>query len=195
MIKLSFYKKEHYSRLQSFYLPPFQKSFTALPLEILEISLKDEDRFPIVIEMNQHIVGFFVLHKGHEIREYTSNPNGMLLRALSINYCEQGKGYGTNALKVLPAFIKEHFKETTEVVLAVNHNNSIAKKLYERIGFCYKGRRRYGFLKLKYVFHYSLPIKCRAVRTTYTVGQSAGIIELKQSEPSLSSDSNQIVTR
>ncbi|MDM5196532.1 GNAT family N-acetyltransferase [Fictibacillus enclensis] len=80
-----------------------------------------------------------VLHKGENIRDFTANPNAMVIRALSINHSEQGKGYAKVAMIQVPQFISVHFSEINEIILAVNFKNEPAKKLYEKEGFLDRG--------------------------------------------------------
>ncbi|MGF6952299.1 RimJ/RimL family protein N-acetyltransferase [Neobacillus sp. B4I6] len=44
----------------------------------------------------------------------------------------------------LPFFVKEHFIETNEIVLAVNLQNTVAQGLYKKCGFIDEGERRMG---------------------------------------------------
>lgn len=50
-------------------------------------------QYPIVILSNKIPVGFFVLHTTERVQEYSSNPQAMLLTALSMDHKQQGKGY------------------------------------------------------------------------------------------------------
>ncbi|MFC4321825.1 GNAT family N-acetyltransferase [Litchfieldia salsa] len=161
LIKLRYYHQEHFLQLQSFYLTPSQLKFTVLPTDVLAIAIKDPYRFPIVIELKGVPVGFFILHHGPEVKEYTNNSQAILLRAFSVNLNDQGKGYATNALTELPQFLKREFPDFNEVVLAVNKGNKTAINLYKKLGFHYQGRKRYGFMGLQYILHFSLKLKRR----------------------------------
>ncbi|MBD8070082.1 GNAT family N-acetyltransferase [Bacillus sp. PS06] len=164
-ITLRPYHHGHHQALQSFYLTPSQLKFTALPKDVIELAIQDPYRFPVVIQHGRTPVGFFILHYGPEIKGYTANPRAILLRALSINLKDQGKGYATDAFRALRPFLQEYFCEFDEIVLAVNKGNHRAIHLYEKIGFHYKGKERFGFLGLKYYLHFSLPInENRAIR-------------------------------
>lgn len=89
-------------------------------------------------------VGFFVLHATDRVKEYSSNPQAMLLTALSIDHQQQGKGYAKMAMFALADFVKQEFKECNEVVLVVNHKNIAAQNLYIKVGFVDHGVRRMG---------------------------------------------------
>ena len=103
-----------------------------------------EGQHRIVIVHNEKPVGFFVLHKTYRVKAYSSNPQAMLLTALSINRIHQGKGYAKEAMVLLKAFMNEEFPYCNEVVLAVNLKNTSARQLYEKAGFHDTGRRKMG---------------------------------------------------
>ncbi|MGA4721780.1 hypothetical protein [Fictibacillus nanhaiensis] len=84
--RLTFFNEIHRDTLNAFYLPQEQEKFTAMPNEALKKCEEDPGRHPVVIEAGDKTVGFFVLHKGENIRDFTANPNAMVIRALSINH-------------------------------------------------------------------------------------------------------------
>jgi RimJ/RimL family protein N-acetyltransferase len=120
VVKLSFYIPEYIDILREFHLPSGQKDFTALPVNALQKCSHDKERHPVVIFSDDTLVGFFVLHTGSGITSFTNNPHAMLIRALSINYVHQGKGFAKRAMKILPEFVAEHFPSINEITLAVN---------------------------------------------------------------------------
>jgi RimJ/RimL family protein N-acetyltransferase len=155
-VQLCFYRSEHDAVLQTFYLPKEQEKFTALPTEVIDLSIQDEKRYPVVILSRDTPVGFFVLHYDEDIQSFTNNPNAILLRAFSINYIHQGKGYAKKALHLLPEFVMKHFPNINEIVLAVNEKNVAARQLYEKSGFEDKGFRRLGKIGMQLILHYPL---------------------------------------
>lgn len=152
-VELQHYKTEFFESLSQFNLPAEQEKFTAMPLEMLEVT---DERFPIVILNNAKPVGFFVLHSSSRVLEYTDNPNAMLLTAFSIDHKQQGKGFAKKGLLQIDHFVKEFFQECNEVVLAVNHKNIAAQKVYEKVGYEDTGRRKIGKLGEQFIFSYSL---------------------------------------
>ncbi|WP_442598973.1 GNAT family N-acetyltransferase [Neobacillus sp. D3-1R] len=153
MVQLVFFEKKYEEKLLSFQLPEDQHQFTGLPVDVLEISIQDKNRFPIVISSDNEVVGFFVLHYGEDIRSFTSNPNAMLLRALSIDFNEQGKGYAKKAMQQLPQFVKNNFPQVNEIVLVVNKRNEGARVLYDKTGFDDTGEERIGEIGPQYLMH------------------------------------------
>ncbi|MGM0805113.1 MAG: GNAT family N-acetyltransferase [Bacillota bacterium] len=155
-ITLTFFNEIHRDALNAFYLPQEQEKFTAMPSDALKKCEKDRGRHPVVIEANGYIVGFVVLHIGENIGDFTANPNAMVIRALSINHPQQGKGYAKEAMLQLPLFVSKHFPEVNELILAVNFKNDPAKKLYEKVGFVDRGQIKHGPVGPQYVLHYDV---------------------------------------
>lgn len=140
-IELVHFSEDYVDVLNDFELPEEQCQFTALPKEI---SIDMVGQYPIVILSDNVPVGFFVLHATERVKEYSSNPNAMLLTALSIDHKQQGNGYAKKGMLALSEFIKRVFKECNEVVLVVNHKNIPAQNLYLKVGFVDNGERRMG---------------------------------------------------
>ncbi|MFE8700461.1 GNAT family N-acetyltransferase [Cytobacillus sp. FJAT-54145] len=152
-IRLKRYTAEFNEKLGEFELPAEQEQFTAMPIEMLEVT---EERHPIVILSDWEPVGFFVLHSSERVKEYSDNPKAMLLTALSINYAQQGKGYANKGMSLLRDFITQEFPNCNEVVLAVNHKNIPAQKLYEKVGFTDTYRRKIGRIGEQYIYSLTL---------------------------------------
>ncbi|AZB43432.1 GNAT family N-acetyltransferase [Bacillus sp. FJAT-42376] len=152
-MELQKYQPHHKERLQDFSLPPEQMPFTALPVDRLEGS---NGEHPIVILYERKPVGFFLLHSGERVNDYTDLPNRMLLTSFSVNFSDQGKGYAKGGLKLLKAFVQQEFPDCAEVILAVNHRNIAAQNLYIKTGFFDTGNRKTGKIGEQYIF--SLPI-------------------------------------
>lgn len=158
VISLSVYKEEHYAELVSFELPGDQKSFTSLPEEVLETALQDVNRIPVVILKDVTPIGFFVLHKHSEYASKVGNVDAILVRAFSINFEYQGKGYAKEAMNRLPGFVHSLFSEVNEIFLAVNEKNDAARKLYEKAGFTDRGFRIEGPQGLQIIMHNSINV-------------------------------------
>lgn len=140
-IELVHFSESYVEQLNRFELPEEQHQFTALPQEI---SIEKVGQYPIVILSGGVPVGFFVLHATDRVQQYSSNPQAMLLTALSIDHQQQGRGYAKKAMSALADFVKQEFKECNEVVLVVNHKNIAAQNLYVKVGFMDHGERRMG---------------------------------------------------
>ncbi|KRT89973.1 GNAT family N-acetyltransferase [Bacillus glycinifermentans] len=140
-IELTHCSKEHLPVLKGFELPEEQRRFTALPRDVMQ---SGDGQYPIVIVSEGTPVGFFLLHSTERVKDYSTNPNAMLLTALSIDHRQQRKGFAKKGLLKLASFIKQEFKHCDEIVLVVNQKNIPARRLYEKAGFADTGKRKIG---------------------------------------------------
>ncbi|OCA82424.1 GCN5 family acetyltransferase [Bacillus sp. FJAT-27225] len=155
-IKLEWYKETFKQEIETYNLPQDQQRFTAMPKEALKTCEKEPDRHPVVILSDGDLAGFFVLHEGEDIRHIDGSGNAILLRAYSIDSRFQGKGIAGRSLVLLPSFVKKHFPNKEEIVLAVNHANPVAQHVYTQAGFEDRGKRIIGRMGEQYILHLSL---------------------------------------
>ncbi|WP_294302822.1 N-acetyltransferase [uncultured Chryseobacterium sp.] len=157
MVKLQFFKTEDFAGV-NYTLDETQLQYTSSAANALK-RINDRNaglEFPVTIFDTEIPVGFFTLDFGGDKMELTDNPNSVLLRSLSINPEMQGKGIGKAAMIRIDDFIREHFRDCHEIVLAVNQNNVFAYRLYEKVGYRYEGKIRIGrsgpqYLMSKYI--------------------------------------------
>ena len=140
-VRVAFVSDEHLDCLNTFELPEEQVQYTRLPRDVSDLQ---EWQYPIVILAGEEPVGFFLLHRTERVKEFTGNPDAILLTAFSIDFRQQGKGYAKQGLQALPGFVAAHFTGCDEVVLAVNHKNIPAQNVYRKTGFSDTGIRRMG---------------------------------------------------
>jgi len=148
MTELKFYQSEDLSELD-YILDDIQSQYTATAKQSLE---KIEERnqrgdffaYPITIFYQEKIAGFFVLDFGEDKFDLTENADSVLSRSLSIKTDFQGKGIGKSAMTEADHFIREHFTDCNEIVLAVNEKNTHAIKLYNETGYEFEGKTREG---------------------------------------------------
>jgi len=160
-LRLSDLKPGHLPVLCQFSLPEHQRRFTSLPNEVLK-KLGDppaEDKLPVVLLAADKPVAFFVLDRGERIARYTPNQNAVLLRALSVDHKEQGRGYGQAAMRLLPEFIRSRLPGVNEIALAVNARNEHARHVYLRAGFRDRGYRVMGVQGIQHILHLDLEIR------------------------------------
>jgi RimJ/RimL family protein N-acetyltransferase len=144
IVSLDFYKLEYEPQLKDYYLPEEQQKYTSFPLDAVKKCETDNDRYPIVILKNNIPAGFFVLHGWEGVKAYSNNTEAILLRAYSVNAAYQGKGIASASIQLLPSFVKNRFPSKTEIILAVNHRNEKAQRVYQKSGFIDKGVRVMG---------------------------------------------------
>ncbi|WP_413375615.1 GNAT family N-acetyltransferase [Alkalihalobacillus sp. 1P02AB] len=140
-IQLKHFSNEDLEVLKTFKLPEEQGQFTSLPIHFQEVI---EGQHRIVIVDDAEPVGFFLLHVTERVKDYSDNRKAMLLTSLSINHLKQGKGYAKQAMTLVKEFVVSEFPHYNEIVLAVNHKNTAAQKLYIKVGFQDTGRRKMG---------------------------------------------------
>ena len=152
-LELVYFSDEYSDILDSFELPKEQVQFTSLPGNYKEVT---EGQYRIVILNDREPVGFFLLHATDRVKDYSDNPQAMLLTALSINQVKQGKGYAKQAMLLLRKFVADEFPDCNEIVLAVNHKNIAAQKLYLKVGFQDTGIRKMGIIGEQYIMNLKL---------------------------------------
>ncbi len=155
-ISLQLYEPKYKAKLAKFYLTDEQKRYTTIPIEALEKCTEDPTGRPIVVLSGEVPVGFFILHTGEGIHEFTENPQAMLLRAFCINHRYQGRKYAARALSVLPPFAQKYFPDKKEIILAVNKDNEPAKGLYGKVGFHNTGAEKIGRSGPMHIYSYTL---------------------------------------
>ncbi|MFZ4931156.1 GNAT family N-acetyltransferase [Chryseobacterium sp. Mn2064] len=157
MVTLAFFNPEDLVAV-SYTLDESQLRFTASAVQALYNIEKreDSDAFPITIFENDSPAGFFLLDFGHDKFELTDNKNAVLLRSLSVNPQMQGKGIGKKAMLKVDVFVKENFKNCTEIVLAVNQKNNSAYHIYLEAGYIYDGKTRIGRSGPQYLMYKKL---------------------------------------
>ena len=152
-VSLEFYIPQFKNALLKYDLLEEQRRFTAFPEDAIEKCKEDPERHPVVILYDNQPAGFFVLHGRSGVMDYSDNQNAMLLRAYSINLSFQGKGIASKSILLLKHFVKEHFTQVDEIILAVNHSNIMAQNVYKKGGFIDLGKRAMGREGEMYIYH------------------------------------------
>lgn len=138
------YSETDLPKLQRYQLHDEQLPFTKMPMESVDICVKESSRYPVVLESDGEIVSFFVLHDQEGVAPYTSDQHSILLRSFSTNAIHQRKGYAKSALESLPTYLKKYHSHIKTVYLTVNISNIPARSLYEKVGFIDTGLREEG---------------------------------------------------
>ncbi|WP_083442869.1 GNAT family N-acetyltransferase [Paenibacillus sp. IHB B 3415] len=163
-ISLFRYEEKHEEKfkeqLLSFQLPPEQAEFTGLPEQTLHDACGNAGKMGVVIAQGDRAVGFFILHTGEGIADFFQDYSGaVLLRAFLMDYASQGQGFAKAAMALLPDFVRRHYPEAQQIVLAVNERNIPAGHLYARAGFQDYGLRRSGSKGPQLILQYELATK------------------------------------
>ncbi|AKP68422.1 hypothetical protein ABM34_06815 [Companilactobacillus ginsenosidimutans] len=124
------------------------------PESIIQRSRYNSNMSPIMILNDNKLVGCLCLHIKDGPVTYGGNfDTDILLRAFSVDRRCRRKGYAKAALLELPSFVRENFQNIQRLVLAVNHSNIAAQRLYERVGFTDSGKRIMGKLGEIYIYY------------------------------------------
>lgn len=161
MIQLRTYTDSDYIALNSYQLDAQQARFTA-DIDYCvnrRKDLNDPDKTLLVIVDDGKTVGFFVLDYGEVIQDLTDNPNAVAIRSLSVNPDCQGKGIGTQAMQLVPDFLREYFADIDEIVLSVNAKNTAAYRVYQRAGYLDTGRMIDGAMGEQHVMSCAITLK------------------------------------
>lgn len=156
IIALDFYKEEYKSKLSDYHLSEEQSRYASVPLEAVSTCEKDSTRHPIIILYDGEPAGFFVLQGWEGVKAYSDNQDAILIRGYSVNSKFQGKGIAKESLLALDSFVKLNFPDKKEIILAVNHKNTIAQHVHKKGGFIDKGIRVMGKKGDLFVFHKDL---------------------------------------
>ncbi|MFS0782679.1 GNAT family N-acetyltransferase [Bacillus sp. 1P06AnD] len=152
-VSLRIYEEKYKRFFGEYSLEKEQLAFTAPPLDALASCLSEKERNPVVIFAGEEIAGFFVLHAYPGSAVYSDNKKCMLLRAYSISSSHQGKGIATKSMALLEPFVKVHFPDVNEIVLAVNAANKSAQHVYRKSGFADTGKKAAGRSGIMFIWH------------------------------------------
>ena len=138
-MKIRFYRSSDREALQSYHLTDLR--FTSHPKEAVADL---ENRYAILGLEEDQIVTFLILDAGEEKYTYGGQPDSLLLRSFSTDERFQIRGYGSQTLKILPEFLREHLPMYKSIILGVNERNQVASYLYRENGFSKQPQRILG---------------------------------------------------
>ena len=138
-MKIRFYRSSDREALQSYQLTDLR--FTSHPKEAVADL---ENRYAILGLVENQIVTFLILDAGEKKYTYGGQPDGLLLCSFSTDEIFQMRGHGSQTLKLLPDFIREHLPMYKSIILGVNEKNQVASYLYRENGFSKQPQRILG---------------------------------------------------
>lgn len=102
------------------------------------------DVFPFAVYNDDTVVGFMLLEEDME-------QNELILWRIMLPPEQEGKGYGTAAVKLLIQYAKEsgRYKKLT---LLCAEENIIARHIYDKLGFLPTGEIKYGDIEMELKF-------------------------------------------
>ncbi|MCR5458603.1 MAG: GNAT family N-acetyltransferase [Acetatifactor sp.] len=137
MIKLEPVTKENLDDVLALRVAETQEGFVSSNAESLaQAYVYSETAWPFAVYDDEVLVGFIMMGY-YEAKHYYT------LWKFMIDQRYQNKGYGRKALELGLAFIREKF-HPEEIYTGVAPGNSVAKGLYESVGFADTGLLEYG---------------------------------------------------
>ena len=137
MIKLEPVTKENLDDVLALRVAEAQKNFVSTNAESLaQAYVYSETAWPFAVYDDEILVGFIMMGY-YEAKHYYT------LWKFMIDQRYQNKGYGRKALELGLAFIREKF-HPEEIYTGVAPGNSVAKGLYESVGFADTGLLEFG---------------------------------------------------
>ena len=138
-MQIRFYRSSDREALQSYRLTDLR--FTSHPSQAVADL---ENRYAILGLVEHQIVTFLILDAGEKKFTYGGQPESLLLRSFSTDEDFRMRGYGSQTLKLLPGFLREHLPMYKSIILGVNERNQVASYLYRETGFSKQPQRILG---------------------------------------------------
>ena len=138
-MKIRFYRSSDRQALQSYHLTDLR--FTSHPRQVVADL---ENRYAILGLVEHQIVTFLILDAGEKKFTYGGQPESLLLRSFSTDEGFRMRGYGSQTLKLLPGFVREHLPMYESIILGVNERKQVAAYLYLETGFSKQPQRILG---------------------------------------------------
>lgn len=137
MIKLEPVTKANLDDVLALRVAETQEGFVSSNAESLaQAYVYSETAWPFAVYDDETLVGFIMMGY-YEAKHYYT------LWKFMIDQRYQNKGYGRKALELGLAFIREKF-HPEKIYTGVAPGNSVAKGLYESVGFADTGLREFG---------------------------------------------------
>ena len=142
MIRLEEITRENIDEVLALKVDESQKSFVSTNGDSLaQAYVYPETAFPFAVYEDSTMVGFIMMGY-YEVKEYYTLWKFMIDRRY------QNKGYGRQALRLGIQYLQNRF-DVSEIYTGVVPGNSVAKKLYESVGFVDTGLVELGMEEMR----------------------------------------------
>ena len=142
MIRLEEITRENIDEVLALKVDESQKSFVSTNGDSLaQAYVYPETAFPFAVYEDSTMVGFIMMGY-YEVKEYYTLWKFMIDRRY------QNKGYGRQALRLGIQYLQNRFN-VSEIYTGVVPGNSVAKKLYESVGFVDTGLVELGMEEMR----------------------------------------------
>ena len=134
MVELRIITEDNFIDAFNLKLAPGQERFVSHPIRSLaQAYVYREQCQPFGIYAEEKMVGYVMVIYDYDVHEYD-------IWHMMIDESAQGRGYGNEALDRVMDYIRmKPFGDSGRIALTCNKQNPIARKLYERKGFCATG--------------------------------------------------------
>lgn len=159
-IKVQEFEEQYRQALYDFKLSERQQIYSSLPKDVLDEAISDDDRIAnIVLNQDNQVIGFFVLHQYYQHEGYDTPKQVVYIRSLSINEAFQGSGYGTQIMMYIPQYVQTVYPDFNHLYLVVDAENKGAWNLYERAGFMHTATKEEGPIGKERLYYLDLDAK------------------------------------
>lgn len=142
MINIKEITKENIDDVLALKVDESQKSFVSSNGDSLaQAYVYSETAYPFAVYEDDKAVGFIMMGY-YDVKSYYT------LWKFMIDVRYQNKGYGRKALELGIQYLRDRFG-VTEIYTGVVPGNTVAKKLYESVGFKYTGLLELGMEEMR----------------------------------------------
>lgn len=134
MISIEKYSDKWKSQIGFLSVKQEQAEFTVSNVNDFVPTLQQHEHPFLVIE-NDKVVGFFLLDLSYSETYNFGNRKALGIRSLLIDQRSQGKGIATQAIKLLPDYVRSNYPDFQVLQLTVNCRNKAAYQCYCKCGF------------------------------------------------------------
>ena len=143
MISIEKYSDKWKSQVGFLSVKQEQAEFTVSNVDDVIPTLQQHEH-PFLIIENDKVVGFFLLDLSYSETYNFGNEKALGIRSLLIDHRSQGKGIATQAIKLLPDYVRSNYPDFQALELTVNCRNKAAYHCYSKCGFADTGKLYLG---------------------------------------------------
>ncbi|NVC95947.1 GNAT family N-acetyltransferase [Vibrio natriegens] len=143
MISIEKYSDKWKSQVGFLSVKQEQAEFTVSNVDDVIPTLQQHEH-PFLIIENDKVVGFFLLDLSYSETYNFGNEKALGIRSLLIDQRSQGKGIATQAIKLLPDYVRSNYPDFQSLELTVNCRNKAAYHCYSKCGFADTGKLYLG---------------------------------------------------
>ncbi|MCF7481565.1 GNAT family N-acetyltransferase [Vibrio sp. J1-1] len=134
MISIEKYSDKWKSEVGFLSVKQEQAEFTVSNVDEVIRALQQHEHPHLIVENNK-AVGFFILDLSYSETYNFSSGKALGIRSLLVDHRSQGKGIATQAIKLLPDYVRSHYPDFSVLQLTVNCRNKAAYYCYSKCGF------------------------------------------------------------